>query len=257
MEENKYDYMFKYNSGEPKEGQIRISPSGIKDLIKNRPHWIKSNVLNQRKQADMTNANIGTVIHAMIEATYKGIEPMGVLQAGLAYYEFTNMWDVGQMLEIMYESWKREYYPTDSEGGTNELWLEFEPSKEIVISGTSDRIVNNTIIDWKSTGSKLSSIDSYRGQLYMYAWIARKNGYEVDNIQAVGITRPRFSSKTKEWGKSSISVVNEPIDEEYLKILIGKVQHSVKDVLEVIGNKDILDWIGSTDILDPFDRSNI
>ena len=65
---SKYEDMFKYNSGRKlEEGCIRISPSGVKDLIKNRPHWINVNVLGNRKQDDMTNANIGTIIHAMIE----------------------------------------------------------------------------------------------------------------------------------------------------------------------------------------------
>ena len=253
----KYEDMFKYNQGVVPDGVIRVSPSSIKDLIKNRPFWIKSNVLKIRKQDDMTNANIGTVLHAMIEGTYKGLYEEEILEAGLSYFEFTNSWRVSEMLKIMYSQWKETYYLTDREVKQNETWLEYQPNDKVILSGTCDRISDGVIIDYKSSGSKISSIDSYRGQLYLYAWIARKMGMDIHSVRVVGVPRPRWSDKTEKFGVCSVTSITEPIDEEYMSKLITDVKDAIQDIIQACDSQEILNWIKSTEILNPYDRSDV
>jgi hypothetical protein len=249
--------MFKYNAGVKPENGIRISPSGIKDFIKNRPHWIKSNVLGIRKQDDMSNANIGTIIHAMIEGVYLKIEPNDILQAGLDYFDFSDRWHKEEMLNIMFKSYMEDYYPTDMETQQNELWLEFKPNDRIIISGTCDRISNGVLIDYKSSASKVSRLDSYRSQLYLYAFMARQQGIDVHSIRVVGIPRPKLSEKTDKWGVCTVTSITEGIDEEYMQRLIGLIQEASKDILQVLDEPKILNWLESTQIQDPYDRSHV
>lgn len=244
--------MFEYNEGTIKENQIRISPSGINDLIGHFPYWFKSRVLKQPYEYGKPDARVrGTILHALIESYYGKHTEDYVMSQVPEYLEkmgITDSWQMMNDIDLMFNAWKEEF-GSKHKPDSMEQWLEFEPNDRIIISGTYDALFGDTVTDWKTGSKKKSNIDSYKNQLYLYTWLLRKQGKEVNNIQVCFIQTPLKS------GAVNIVVMKEPIDEDYMTSLISSIQVCSKNAVKAMDNQDIKEFLSSIPAKSPYDRS--
>lgn len=247
--------MFEYNEGVILENQLRISPSSVNDLLGHFPYWFKSKVLKQKYEyGKPDNRVIGTIIHKLIETLYTGEHTYDeVMAEGINYMEANNISDTWEMITkigLMFDTWKEEFYNKYPKPRKLEHWLEFEPSNRIKISGTCDVIFDKTVFDWKSTQKKKSSISQYKNQLYLYAWLLRKEGATIENVGICFIQHPLKS------GNVNIVVIEEPIDEDYMKDLIAKIRTASELAIEAYDNETIRDFLSKIEVKSPYDRSS-
>lgn len=248
--------MFEYNEGTLKMNQIRISPSGVNELLNNFSYWFKSRVLKQSYEyGKPDNRVLGTVLHALIENYYtKEHTQEEVLEKAGEYITNSGVvdsWKLIENVDTMFEAWKEQFAKEHEEPSKVEGWVEFEPSNRIKLSGTYDALFGDTLFDWKSTATKKSTFGNYKAQLYTYAWLLRKNDIEVNNIGICYIQQPLKS------GQVNIIVLKEPIDEDYMRSLIGKIKTASDKVIEAMDNEVIRDFLANIDEKSPYDRSSI
>lgn len=89
-----------------------------------------------------------------------------------------------------------------------EIFSEKTFSKQLIdgvtFAGTTDIIVGDYLFDIKTT-SQLSEIknipDMYKTQLYSYIYLARQNGFQINNVGILYISRPRQGEKSEKTGK--------------------------------------------------------
>ena len=249
-----------YNEGQTKEGQIRISPSGVKNLIYNRPFWIKQHILGMREINNKESLDLGTAMHHLFESYLLGKELSVSLPEAIEYLEmqgYSDTHEAHERLTKMFYMWKDNIHEFAEGEIKTEQWLEFEPNDKIKMSGTLDAMFGDTILDWKSSGTRKKSLDAYKHQLYLYAFIARQQGMIVNNVGAVVIKTPAKRTEPKGdeiFGSSAIDIIIEKIDEEFMDKFIKDLKESIKDIQFVIENQTILDWIKNTSIPDPYNR---
>ncbi len=208
-----------YKSGELKSGQIRISPSGISTLIDNQYGWYKSNILKEDRFTGNSASRLGTIIHHRIEHFYKGTAHNKQEEIDWLTKEGEiDIWAITEAIEPMWEVWLKEYGNIYPKMDKCEEWLEFEPNDNIKVSGTVDGIVGDTIVDWKTTSTKKSSLGDYKYQLYMYAYLARELGHTINNVSVCYIVKPTKTLPAR------VFVITEPIEDEAMSWLIARVQ---------------------------------
>lgn len=246
--------MFGYNEGTLKMNQVRISPSGVNDLLGHFPYWFKSKVLKQDYDyGKPDNRVLGTVIHAMIENYYTSqYAPEYVLNQSSEYIEqmgVSDSWELINKADLMFDAWVEEFGSKEGKPSSLEQWVEFEPSDRIKISGTYDALFEHTLFDWKTTTKKKTIIDNYKNQLYLYAWLLRKQGKIIDNVGVCYIQQPLKS------GKVNIVKVVEPIDGDYMVNLINRVKTASEKVIEAYDNEVIKNFLSEIEVKSPYDRS--
>lgn len=256
-----------YNKGNLKENQLRVSPSGVKFLLENTPHWINENVLGNRNVSNKTNMDAGTAFHYMIEKYYENQDMVNVVNEALEWLEkegHTDTWEAEEQLTKMFDVWVNEFPKTIQEKPEMEQWVEFEPNDKIMLSGTVDAIFRKTklLIDWKTSGSRKKDIKSYKSQMYLYAWLLRQNGCEINKVGACVVKRPARRKKPTEdnevFGDSAIDIIIEPIDEDYMSELIQNIKERIK-LVEMAHSNELtpIEWLSLVGVPDPYDRGNL
>lgn len=233
---------FEYNSGSTLPADaFRISPSQISKFFDSTTQWYREFLLGEEGFTGNTSTELGQVVHAAAEMYVK---------EGVVHYDQINNY-IDSLPEDIEKQFIRDQYPGMVDTllsqylSTNipskaELFLSAEISPGIYAAGTLDSIIGNTIVDYKTTSSKsppnrLSR--PYWFQQLTYAYIARKNGYNINRIRLVFVTTNemnRFSEKTGKQLKdypSTVSVVNYEItdlDMEIIENTLNLVADSVK-----------------------------
>ena len=214
-----------YHKIDIKEGEILISPSSIAQMFDNSGAWYKSYILGEKTFSGNDNTYLGSLIHNRIELYYLG-EPIDK-ELEIAYLDSSNAldsWKIIEQLEPMHKTWVEQYGKVNKKPNELEIALQYSPIEGYVIGGSIDAIIGDTICDWKTSSKSKSSLSDYRMQLYAYAFIARKNGFTINNIQVVNIVKPTTKGEVK------VNVLVEPIDEEYMKSFLSSLQLQVKRI---------------------------
>lgn len=214
-----------YHKIETKEGEILLSPSSLAQLFDNSGAWYKTYILKQSKFSGNDNTYLGSLLHNRIEEYYLGNSVDKALE--VSYLEDNNAvdsWKIFDALEPMYKGWVEQYGSKNKKPNELEIALQYSPTNGFVLGGSIDAIIGDTITDWKTSSKSKSSLADYRMQLYCYAFIARKNGFTINNIQVVNIVKPTVKGEVK------VNVLVEPIDEEYMAEFLGLLQLQVKRI---------------------------
>ena len=226
-----------YYGGEPlAEGKIRLSPSSISNMFRNSGDWYQESILKKNPFSGNTASRLGSIIHNRIELFYQGkTHDKQIEEDWLAKEEESDMWAITEVVDDMFEQWVEQFGKLHPKPEHLEKFMSFEPMEDIVVSGSCDAIFGDTITDWKTSKAKKSSIGAYMYQLYIYAWLARKEGMEINNIQVVYIMQP---TKTM---KSRIEICKEPICEERMTWLLSRLKLESELLLECRDNPSLVE----------------
>jgi len=207
------------------DGMIKLSPSRFERFFSKPHEWFRELIMQEGGFDGNSGSNIGNIIHATAEAEATGQtltddEIQEFIDSLPELVDEKHPWmnlehhviraAYPDMQELIRE-FVRENLPTSTEGY---IWRQITP--RIVVAGSYDAyrvnpMTGNYIVtDYKTTGEKLppkSMSYSHKLQLYMYAWMLRKQGIMVDAIEIVYITRfhsgapAKISEKTGKLGK--------------------------------------------------------
>lgn len=219
-----------YHKIQVQDGEILISPSSIAQMFDNSGAWYKSYILGEKTFTGNDNTYLGSLLHHRIEEYYLKRDNGYVninKELEIAYLDSSNAldsWKIMESLEPMYRAWIEQYGTASKTPNELELALQYSPIDGFVIGGSIDAIIGDTITDWKTSSKSKSSLADYKFQLYAYAFIARKNGFTINNIQVVNIVKPTAKGEVK------VNVLKEPIDEEYMSWFLGQLQLQVKRI---------------------------
>ncbi|MCF6330995.1 MAG: PD-(D/E)XK nuclease family protein [Sulfurimonas sp.] len=252
-----------YETGEGiiPEGMIKLSPSRFETFFSKPHEWFRELIMNEEGFQGNSGSNIGNIIHATAERYDNKLD---LLEPEIESFiqslkEVTNEDEPWKNLNhlVIREAYPdmqrlvKEYidkYPAEFTEGY--LWKQI--SKNVIIAGSYDRLRvnpmtgNYIIVDYKTTGDKLPPKRmeyKHKLQLYMYAWMLRKQGKLVDGIEVVYITRyhhgsePKVSAKTGKLGSRGrdypatlTSLQYEFTDKN--DIFIDQLIHLASDTLE-------------------------
>ncbi len=186
---------FEYTDIKIKEGEFKISPSGISKFFEYPPIWYKDNFMGEQSFKGNTASELGTIIHAIAEAVAKN-EPT-TREEIQAYLDTIDNADVDKD-EIL------KAYPEMASVLVNQYLLKNIPDKTeqqtlrdlgdgILIGGTYDAIQGTTLIDYKTTKSKpREGADmpwGYKTQLMSYAYSLKAEGVSIDRIRIVWVVK--------------------------------------------------------------------
>lgn len=226
------------------EGKIRISPSSFYLLFDNPAKWYKQ-ATSMDKNIPNTNMVLGTLIHNRIEQFFKGIDIS--IQEEYAYRQsFANNvevddWEIEEKLEPMWVVLLDYFSTTEDIPVEVEQQLIYEPkSDNCYISGTYDYRSEDTIGDYKTTNTKQTCIKTHHKlQLLVYAYLLRRNGIQIENIEVVYIVKPK-QLKTK-YNCPIVQVFREPIEQEDMDFIINQLKMLVTRIDMCKANPELID----------------
>lgn len=226
------------------ENKIRISPSSFYLLFDNPAKWYKQTVLKQ-KDSPNTNMVLGTLLHNRIERTFSGLPVDETIEE--EYINLfnenveVNAWDIYEQLNPMWNT-VSEHLLTIEKPIEFEKQLVYEPvnNQDVFISGTFDYRTNDTIGDYKTTSTSMSGIKTHHKlQLLLYAYMLRKNGINIENIEVTYIVKPK-QLKTK-FKDCVVQVYREPIVEDDMKYVLTHVKNLSTKISMCKTNPELVD----------------
>jgi hypothetical protein len=165
------------------EGNVVISPSGLRNFIDNSSNW-KENVINKKSTfTGNANTEFGSYVHLYAELFYKGklnsdfTMPRAYTEAFNVTCRHLDLIGERLYLEAICKVFYNEYlsvYPTDIE---SEGYLEFKLDNKTMVAGSYDGLEYDsdtksfTIVDFKTSNKSLNekSMSNYYLQLNCYA----------------------------------------------------------------------------------------
>ena len=216
-----------YETGEGiiPDGMIKLSPSRFERFFSKPHEWFRELIMQEGGFEGNSGSNIGNIIHATAEAQATG-QTLSEVEINTFIDSLKEVIDEKQPwlnlehhviraaypdMQELIRTFVSENPPTSTEGY---IWKQITP--RVVLAGSYDAyrpnpMTGNYIItDYKTTGERLppkAMSYSHRLQLYLYAWMLRKQGILVDAVEVVYITRyhpgspAKISEKTGKLGK--------------------------------------------------------
>ena len=227
----------------PKGYKFIISPSSIGKFFEHPKSWYKEDLMGgEREFKGNTSTVLGTICHYIYESYNKCIEvdPDDIkIQLGKYALEHPEL-DINtkeildeyhDITEAVFKTYlySRQEIEKDAR---SEVPVVAEVMPGIYVAGTTDRIENDVIVDFKTVKTKPNELAipfNYKVQLLAYAYALRKLGKEINWIRIVYGVRP-----TKKL-PARCFVVSEAITPEAEKMiedtlyLIGESVMAVKD----------------------------
>jgi hypothetical protein len=216
----------------PKNCHFRISPSFFSEFVM-RPHsWYRQAVLGEKSFEYNTSSILGTCVHYCADRLAKDLPvDMKVIEEYVNMHEAKEDYDPSTVLEMfvpMAETLVNDYVlPEKSTFLHSEYELVAEVTKGYAVAGTCDAIqgdlVDTVITDYKTYSSKTKPRAipmNYRYQLLVYAWAAKKNGFNPTRIRLVYVNRPIDGGVSEKTGKplksypSELTILTEQITQD-------------------------------------------
>ena len=222
---------FEYHNIPIKEGEFKISPSGISRFFEYPPLWYQDNFTGEQSFTGNTASELGTIIHAIAEAVANN--ETTTREEIQAYLDTIDNADIDKD-EIL------RAYPEMASVLVNQYLLKNIPDKteqqticnlgdNILIGGTYDAIQGTTLIDYKTT-SKKPNIESmpwnYKTQLLSYCYSLRAEGITIDRIRLVWVVKATKTLPVR------LFVVNHMITQQDWK--------DIEDVLKIMKDTILL-----------------
>lgn len=230
-----------------------VKPSSIATFMDNPKAWYTTHITKENVFQGNTSTVLGSIVHGFIEAHYTGKEiTKEDVTEFLKQYEDNqdvDEWKILDSYEHMVKQWKKLYVPPAFEPKLIESQIKFTPRDGFCIGGSIDALFGDTLVDWKTTTSKKSSIGDYKYQLLTYAYILRKTGVEVNNIQVVYMNTPEFNRVSEKTGKeladivTEVRVITEPIKDEDIAMIEELLREIVGTVKQYKKTPNLAKWL--------------
>lgn len=231
----------------PEGCHFKISPSSFADFISYPHRWYRQQVLGEDKFTYNTSSVIGTVVHYCAEQVAKKQEvDTDVINEYINSFKPTEDFDpltVRDQWQLMAETLVNDYVLK-----AKYLAVEKQTGAEIkdgyAVAGTLDALEGTKedclLNDYKTYSSKTAPRAipaNYKYQLLVYAWLLRKEGYNVTRIRLTYVNRNivgEISQKTGKQLKSyppEVTVLTQTITEEDFDFIESQLDLCV-DALE-------------------------
>lgn len=259
-----------YNNGigVVKEGDFRISASGISRFFSSTNAWWRENMMGESGFMSSTASVLGTCVHYVAEIFAKTgnftdqnkqeIEDYIVAHTNPAYTDYNEEVD-GDIIRVQYKIMAQNIvneYLAGNRPTQVEPFVVEEILPGIFVGGSIDAITGDVICDYKTTSLvKLPEVIKfeYRLQLLTYAWIMRKKGVAINRIRLIYVNRDKPGAISEKTGRqlksypSEVKVITENVTEEdfnYIEGIINMIAHSVQRWDKVPEDKYLLaqDW---------------
>lgn len=241
--------LFIYNDGGSvlPDGAFRLSPSQLGKFFDEPSNWYKEHVLGEEGFKGSTSTVLGTIVHAIAEASTKGITltPEDVIE----YIDKEAKDNPDVDADTIKEHWEPmgmaivNHLMSHGCPERSEEFIYHELDPGYFPSGSCDGAHNGCIIDYKTTSALTAPKTikkGYRLQLLAYAYLYMKQGIHIDRIKLIYVTRNnvnRINDKGKKLPDKP-SVVTEVVesitskDIQYIENQFRLIIDSVKAVKE-------------------------
>jgi len=217
---------------------FRISPSQVSRFLDSTSQWYREMLMDEAAAfTGSTASELGTCIHAAAAMHFDTKQ--------IDYTAITNYINSIIDTEIDKSIIKTQIQPMTSallsqflattKATHSEWFVHTEISPGIVAAGSIDLYDQHraTIYDYKTMGSldnarvPTSFPRAYWFQQMTYAYILRKNGYPVDYVKLVYVSRDNTGRVSEKTGKplqdypSTVNIIPEPVTQESMDIIEG------------------------------------
>jgi len=228
------DY-FTYNPGSFPAGSFRISPSQLSRFFDTTSQWFREQVLDEAPAfTGSTASELGNCVHAAANMFFDTgtVDHVAILN----YVNSISDPEVDKSIisaqyPVMLETLLANFDPQQATDA--ELFISTELLPNIFVGGSIDLFdkARGIVYDYKTTGSldtariPTSFPRSYYFQQLTYAYILKKNGYDVNYVKLLYITRANVNRVSPKTGKpmkdypSEFHVVTEEITQEKLDFI--------------------------------------
>jgi len=236
-----------YNDGSKvlPEGAFRISPSGMGKFFSDKRAWYGENLLGEDVKFDgSTSSELGTIIHHVAEvvANCKTVgESYDSAKLHLAVNNYISKLDTDKYdISTINTLWKSmgellvKEYVLETNTLITEPFVYHELLPGIFPSGSIDAITSSapidtwedalngtnvgvlTVRDFKTTSTKPSSMSyPYTLQIYTYAYLLRKMGVNITEVELCFVVRPTKTLPARTFN------FKKPFDDQAYKFIEG------------------------------------
>ncbi len=230
----------------PENCHFKFSPSSFANFINSPHNWYRTEVLGEEGFSHNTSSVIGTCVHYCAQQVANGEDvDQKAIEDYISSHKVTDDYDpeiARKHWQAMAERLVNDYVLENDYLGI-EIPLAAEVSKGYAAAGTADALhgteEDTMISDYKTYHSKTKPRVipmNYRYQLLVYAWLAKKNGYNPTRIRLIYVNRHiegEISEKTNKRMKSyppEVTVITETIAQEDLDFIESLLDLAVDTV---------------------------
>lgn len=233
------DYFTYYNGSDViPSNTFRISPSQVSRFLDSTSQWYREMLLNEAPEfTGSTASELGTCVHAAAAMYFDNKQvDYNAINAYINSITDTEIEKsvIKDQIDPMVSALLSQFL-TSTKATHSEWFVHTEIIPGIVAAGSIDLYDKHraTIYDYKTMGSldnarvPTSFPRSYWFQQMTYAYILRKNGYPVDYVKLVYISRNNTGRVSEKTGKpltdypSAVNVITEPVTDESMAIIEG------------------------------------
>lgn len=233
------DYFSYYNGSDVIPADtFRISPSQLSRFLDSTSQWYREMLLGESPAFEGSTASeLGTCIHAAA-AMYFDTKRIDYNAINTYINSITNpeidKSTIKEQIDPMTSALLSQFLKS-TKATHSEWFVHTEILPSIVAAGSIDLYDEHraTIYDYKTMGSldnaraPTSFPRAYWFQQMTYAYILRKNGFKVDYVKLVYISRNNTGRVSEKTGKplqdypSTVNVIPEPVTDESMAIIEG------------------------------------
>ena len=220
-----YAILSKDNKGEP---FCKISPSQAASFFTNTTMWYRETILGEKQIIENQDSLIlGTIVHYFAEQASLKIKPDNPEQLVTEYLAEQKPENADEILSL-WKDMANELIKGCILGQpkplATELFMYHKLLPGIYVGGTTDAIIDLgngavSIRDYKTAATKPTGISyGYRLQAHIYAFLATKLGYNVEQIELQYVVRPTKTLPCRHF------TFTEPFTKENLDTITDQLQ---------------------------------
>lgn len=243
---------FSYNTGKDllPEGAVKISPSRLSKFFDSTSEWYRTHLLGEEDSFTGSTASVlGTCVHGMAQMF---LETGRVDETKVEAY-LNSITD-----PLIDKNYIRMQYPVMGtqlieryvkyNKGKSETFMHHEVVPGVVVGGSIDLLLDNEIVDYKTTSSTSAPTSikrEYWFQQMAYVWMARKKGMDIRSFRLVYVTTNdvgRISDKTGKPMKDYPTTVTELVHHvtgDDLVLIDGVINLMAESILAFQQNPEI------------------
>lgn len=220
-----YAILSKDNKGEP---FCKISPSQAASFFTNTTMWYRETLLEEKRVIENQDSLIlGTIVHYFAEQASLKVKPDNPEQLVTEYLAEQKPENADEILSL-WKDMANELIKGCIIGQpkplATELFMYHKLLPGIYVGGTTDAIIDLgngavSIRDYKTAATKPTGISyGYRLQAHIYAFLATKLGYNVEQIELQYVIRPTKTLPCRHF------TFTEPFTKENLDTITDQLQ---------------------------------